>query len=1047
MNKSSKAPRRRGRNKEDGGGVGDPPSSTSFHAPLIQFNDDVRTWYEYGKDLPGRDDSISTSSSSSPSPALVRQYRSMADSIYANELRLFKQGQNGQSAKDEHWVENTMRKGTLKDRIAAMAVTLSGDPLHKFYALDGLMSMVGCSTSDSGSGGGKTNSRVAQLTAEALEDLFINTLLPPNRKLLTLAQRPLSQYEDEYNNNPNDDNEDIVESGNKKKNKNRKKSSSSSSNVKKTLSPRILLLWRFEELIREKYDLYLRQYMAQTLQDGVELQKIATLRSASNLLSSNPEGEIQLLNMMVNKLGDPEKKTVAAAGHQLRIVLQEHTNMQTVVAREVQQLAHRPQLSPKALYNCIVFLNQLQLRKPTATETETADSHTFSLPASLIKTYFRLFEVAVAQDKIKKRKKSSSKSSSLDGTMKSRLLSALLTGVNRAHPYLPEKDRDMEEHVDALYRIVHTSPPGACTQALMLLFHLAIGSQVEDDNDQQDDKEDGKMNEEQLSQGKTRQKDRFYRALYATLTKGNMVSNGKHMTMYFNVLYKAMKYDTDINRVHVFSKRLLSAMMHAPPPSIAASMYLLQEISTTHEGLRQSWEDIPDPETNSWLVLDDTKREPKAGLVNIKDMENGDQQKNDPTNSDISYHPKGNPPCWEIALLKHHFHPSVSKFVNDIGQIDYAGDPLQDFGLAPFLDKFAYRNPKSREKLMQKQQQTGNGTGSRRNGKPQTRFELPVNDPSFLDRTDVGEQDEFFHQFFLERARRDELKGVVRNNSSTANTEDDDDDDDDEGVRDDAQVKALDAAEETGGLDGGGKAFEEYEAMWETDDEEEAFVDNLAQSLMEDAAGGPVDIDDGLDDTGDWGDLYADESDQNVDMKTKEDETSKSDESDEEDVEEDNEGTKANKKNQDNDGGEDAFMEDADSDSDSQNDDLDNEPNIDEEKIMSGFGGGRELDDDYSDDDGDDLGAFLAEDESDEDEAEDVVEEIPVGRKSKKPKKDSSAPIFASADEYEEMIEASFSKLNRAAITTEKTENNPVQKESSLSNKKSKKGKKNRKRS
>merc|ERR1712166_1694755 len=148
---------------------------------------------------------------------------------------------------------------------------------------------------------------------------------------------------------------------------------------------------------------------------------------------------------------------------------------------------------------------------------------------------------------------------------------------------------------------------------------------------------------------------------------------------------------------------------------------------------------------------------------------------------------------------------------------------------------------------------------------------------------------------------------------------------------------------------GGGKAFEEYEAMWETDDEEEAFVDNLAQSLMEDAAGGPVDIDDGLDDTGDWGDLYADESD-------------------EEDVEEDNEGTKANKKNQDNDGGEDAFMEDADSDSDSQNDDLDNEPNIDEEKIMSGFGGGRELDDDYSDDDGDDLGAFLAEDESDEDE-------------------------------------------------------------------------------
>jgi len=314
----------------------------------------------------------------------------MADSIYANELRLFKQGQSKKSSSDEHWVENTMRKGTLKDRIAAMSVTLSTDPLHKFYALDGLMGMVGCSTSADGSGGGKPNSRVAQLTAEALEDLFINTLLPPNRKLLTLSQRPLYQYEDNEGNKNSIDVDD--ESDNKKKRKKK-----SSSDGKKALSPRILLLWRFEEMIKEKYDLYLRQYMAQTLQDGVELQKIATLRSAGNLLSSIPEGEIQLLNMMVNKLGDPEKKTAAAAGHQVRIILQQHPNMQTVAAREVQQLAHRPQLAPKALYNCIVFLNQLQLKRP-------AEATTFSLSASLIKTYFRLFEVAVKQDNKKKKK-------------------------------------------------------------------------------------------------------------------------------------------------------------------------------------------------------------------------------------------------------------------------------------------------------------------------------------------------------------------------------------------------------------------------------------------------------------------------------------------------------------------------------------------------------------------------------------------------------------------------------------------------------------------
>jgi len=1035
MNRSSKAPRRRGRDKGDGGGTLPFSSSSSngmssFHAPLIQWTQDASTtWYEYGKELPGRNDSISSSSSSSSTkantspPALVRWYRSMADSIYANELRLFKQGQSKKSSSDEHWVENTMRKGTLKDRIAAMSVTLSTDPLHKFYALDGLMGMVGCSTSADGSGGGKPNSRVAQLTAEALEDLFINTLLPPNRKLLTLAHRPLYQYEDNEGNKDSIDADDG--SGNKKKKKKK-----SSSDGKKALSPRILLLWRFEEMIKEKYDLYLRQYMAQTLQDGVELQKIATLRSAGNLLSSIPEGEIQLLNMMVNKLGDPEKKTAAAAGHQVRIILQQHPNMQTVAAREVQQLAHRPQLAPKALYNCIVFLNQLQLKRPTETTT-------FSLSASLIKTYFRLFEVAVKQDN-KKRKKSSDDTS---GTMKSRLLSALLTGVNRAHPYLPEKDRDMEEHVDALYRIVHTTPPGACTQALMLLFHLAVGSQLDDD------KEDEKKGEEKMSPEKKRQKDRFYRALYATLSKGNMVSNGKHLTMYFNVLYKAMKYDTDMNRVHVFSKRLLTAVMHAPSPSIAASMYLLQEISKSHEGLRQSWEDIPDPETDSWLVLDDTKREPKAGLINIKDTENSHHQKKDYNHSDlVSYHSQGNPPCWEISLLAHHFHPSVSKFVNDIGEINYKGDPLQDFCLAPFLDKFAYRNPKSREKLIQHHQQSGKGTGSRRNGKLQAQLELPLNDPSFLDRTDVNEQDEFFHRFFVERARRDKLKGVKRNSSNAIDIEDSDD----EVVRDEVREKAIDAAEESGGLDGEDKAFEDYETMWESDDEEEAFVDSLAMQLMENAADGPVDIDDDSEGTNDLDDLYADESDHNEEMKTEEDEANETDGSDGSDDEDEEHNESVNKKNQDivqdNDDDEDAFMEDADSDSDSQNDNSHNEPNFDEEKIIGGmgveaFGDDKELDEDNSDDE-DDLGMFLAEDESEAEdvEANTVVDRNPKKRR-KKSKNDYSSPIFADADEYEEMIEKSLTELKRAA-TTQK-----VHVESTASNKKPKNRKKERKRS
>lgn len=1008
-------PRRRGRNKGEGGeGVSDSslPNGngiSSFHAPLIQWSENESTWYEYGKDLPGRNDVLS--STSSTSAELIRRYRSMADSIYANELRLFKQGQSKTSNSDVQWVESTMRKGTLKDRIAAMSVTVSADPLHKFYALDGLMSMVGCSSSSSD--GGKTNSRVAQLMAEALEDLFINTLLPPDRKLLTLAQRPLSQYENKGNNGkPNDGG---AETGKKKK---------KSQNGKKSLSPRILLLWRFEEMVKEKYEIYLRQYMDKTLQDGAELQKIATLRSAGNLLTSMPEGEVQLLGMMVNKLGDPEKKTAAAAGHQLRLVLQEHSNMTNIVAREVQQLAHRPHLAPKALYNCIVFLNQLQLKRPEPANDEVDNSNkksSYSLPASLIKTYFRLFEVAVQQNK----KKSSSKDEN-SGSMKSRLLSALLTGVNRAHPYLPEQDQDMEEHVDALYRIVHTSPPAACTQALMLLFHLAVGSQIEKEQD-----DEIEMSQEEAGE-RLRQKDRFYRALYATLAKSNIISSGKHLTMYFNVLYKAMKYDTNVNRVHSFAKRLLSAIMHAPAPLVAASAYLLQEISIKHEGLGQAWEDTPDPESSSWLVLDDSKREPKAGIVNFEDLHNNQKQKKDSLDGDASQHPQGNPPAWEISLLAHHFHPSVSKFVNDIGKIDYGGDPLQDFALAPFLDKFAYRNPKSREKLMQQMQRGGSRTGSRRAGKLEARLELPVNDPSFLEKSDVNEQDEFFHQFFRERARRDELKGISRHNANSESKEDSDDD----SMANVAEDKAFDAAEEAGGMVGGGKTFEEYEAMWETDDEEEAFVDSLAMSLLEDAAGGPADIDD--DDIDDWGDLYADEED-------KKENDDGSDSASEEENDKNEKSKHQLKGDQDEDSDADAFMEEADSDSDSANDNSSYESGIEEAQIIAGLGVDNidfdKDDEDGDDDDDDDRDAdriFLSDDESDVENAEQDD-----GKKSSKKRKngeeESDEPVFADAEEYEAMIEKSYNELKNMAQDDEEEDDmksNDVSEPKSKSSKK-----------
>ena len=377
------------------------------------------------------------------------------------------------------------------------------------------------------------------------------------------------------------------------------------------------------------------------------------------------------------------------------------------MSHQVQQLAHRPHLSPRALYNCIVFLNQLKLRKEGG-DAEARGS-TQSLAVSLVDTYFRMFDVAM-------RTQSDDKHG-----MKSRLLSALLTGINRARPFLPDRDQGLEEHIDSLYSVSHIAAPSASTQALMLLFHVAIGPPGET-----------RSTEAQLSK-----QDRFYRALYAKLSKSSFLGGGKHLTLFFNLIYKTMKHDADSLRVVAFAKKLMCTVLHVNPAIAGSSLFLLNEVMKTHKHLAWSLNDIPVKES-AYLRLDPSKREPRAAIVHT-----GGQAIN--TMGVVL-------PLWDVCLLSHHFHPSVAKFAASLGGIEYSGDPLRDLTLAPFLDKFSYKNPKAHKK----------GTISIAQRRIKSQVVRPVNDPAFLKNQNVDDADKFFHNFFLERARRDDDKGFSR---------------------------------------------------------------------------------------------------------------------------------------------------------------------------------------------------------------------------------------------------------------------------------------------
>lgn len=291
---------------------------------LVQFTEDTPTWYDCGRNTSGRDDTIFNNDivakkkekkNQQPQQTkntrdMVSRYRQLADEIYSHEVSLSRQnsgssasGGDTYSEKDEKWVENTMKRGTLKDRVAAMSVVIGMDCMHKLYALDMLLDLAGCGLGGGDMMGAVPNSRVGQMASEALADLFTNTLLPKDRKLTSLENRPLYLYEGD-----------------------------------RTLSPRVILLWRYEEMIKMRYASYLSRYLGRTLAGEDEPSKKSALTTASLLLVNIPEGEETLLTMIVNKIGDPGRKIASAAGHQLRLTLEEHPVMINVVAREVSWL-------------------------------------------------------------------------------------------------------------------------------------------------------------------------------------------------------------------------------------------------------------------------------------------------------------------------------------------------------------------------------------------------------------------------------------------------------------------------------------------------------------------------------------------------------------------------------------------------------------------------------------------------------------------------------------------------------------------------------------
>jgi len=625
-------------------------------------------WYELVPEASARRGTAKARSSGVVDAELLERLRARASSLLDVESIVATRDAAKSPNDSFAWLQQAKQGGTTTDKVAAMAVLVQEHPIAHLKSLEALVGMVGKR------GGARA---VVGTTLDAMVELWKDVLLPPDRKLRYFYQQDL---------------EALPENA-------------------KTLD-RCLIAWEFEDRLKGQYATFVERL--ETLStDNLEFIKERATKTAFHLLLHRSEQEGQLLRLVVNKLGDPERKAASNAGYMLTRLLAQHGGMKHVVVREIENFMYRPGLKDRARYYAVVYLNQIVLEKRDA-PGRLPDGTTVTLGKRLVDIYFTMFKLIMEgklgtaaslrdakaekaekarRDKAMRRGKkkfvkgggkAGGKGSNDDkdgaagalynerhGTMDSRMLSALITGIRRAFPYVSSEEVEplIDAHSHSLFKLVHTGSFGVATQALLLLY--------------------------QLMSSQSSISDRFYRALYAALLNKELAVSTK-APLFLSLFLKAVKDDVSINRSTANVKRLLQVALCAPANFACGCLIVVSEILKTSPAL---WNTINDAEE-----LDEDGDE-GGGAAAVGAGQADDKSGNisgvyDPSKRDPQYAHAERSCMWEVQALSQHAHPSVSAMAKSMlagVPVQYKGDPLKDFVLAEFLGKFIAKKTKPKK--------------------------------------------------------------------------------------------------------------------------------------------------------------------------------------------------------------------------------------------------------------------------------------------------------------------------------------------------------------
>ncbi|KAF2094763.1 CBF-domain-containing protein, partial [Rhizodiscina lignyota] len=779
-----------------------------------------------------------------PPSGIVNALQEYAEALLEEENTKYS-GTHLKSSSSHKFLSTIMSSGTLEDKVSALTLLVQESPLHTTKAFENLVGLA------------KKKSRNQALMAlSALKDLLgQGVVLPPDRKLKAFAKQP-----------------DLINALQGKHVQWRK-----GWPLPGNLQDVHLISWAYEDWLKRTY-FDLLKVLEQWCSDEIEYARSRAVTYVWELLKEKPEQEENLLRLLINKLGDKDRKIASRASYLLLQLQVTHPVMKGVIISAIEsECLLRPGLNSHAKYYAVITLNQTVL---SAREQEVANK--------LLNIYFALFVGLLkmtdpgkpqssapgstasdlvqggggtpgkkSRQKEKMQEKMQEEVHVANAELNEKIIAQVLTGVNRAYPFARTDDAHFVEQLDTLFRITHSANFNTSVQALLLI--------------------------QQISSSKHHSADRFYRVLYESLLDPRLLTSSKQI-LYLNLLYRSLKSDVSIKRVKAFVKRLLQIITLHEPPFACGVLYLIGELQTTFpsiKGMLDQPEEAAGGDEETFVDADKGVSPVQDGKTGHNGTTTGSHIQYDGRKRDPEYSNAERSCLWELLPFQSHFHPSVSLFASRLllsGEMPSKPDPSLHT-VMHFLDRFVYRNARTKTDVTRgssiMQPMVGSAAADllikKRDG---SKTELPLNTESFWLRKaeEVAPDEVFFHQYFnqpskkkspkekKEKKRKDEAgsdgegdeeeiwEALVNSRPEIENEDDEDEQgfSDMEGLMSDGsdEVDGVDGIDEAGDEEGVGEEEGEAEGAEGSDDFDAPDLDSEDDAMMGSDEEVPVDIPD-----------------------------------------------------------------------------------------------------------------------------------------------------------------------------------------------------------